>query len=40
MAMLGVQLFLLPGRWHALEGSDDEGVLDGGVVKDDVATSL
>ena len=52
MAMLGVQLIVLPGRWHSLEGSsdgvgnvedmagDEEVEVDGGVVKDDVATSL
>ena len=50
--MLGVQLIVLPGRWHSLEGSiggvgnvmdmagDEEVVVDGVVVKDDVATSL
>jgi len=52
MAMLGVQLIKLPGRRHSLEGSsdgvgnvedmagDEEVEVDGGVVKDDVATSL
>ena len=52
MAMLGVQLIVLPGRWHSLEGStggvgnledmagDEEVEVEGVVVKDDAATSL